>query len=426
MKRWRLLAVFGGLLLVIFIGGWAVIYRGQASAPSAVLSGDAWDYALQPADAPAGWTLAESGIITAHDQAQDALEASTALTASIPVTPSASVQNMTHLYYARYQPPDTSGYADFTYQVILYPKVADAQAALAGENPGAEWESAPAPALGDGAHLWHFLSDPSANENIYRLDFRYLNGIGSLTLMGTTKAVPNADETLGYAQKILAAMKAGATPTDLKRLLSAGLPDLRRLLLTQDQLTQADSYLGGRWQLASEQLPGWTPTSSMSAGAQQALAPLGRVTGYQMFLFKSVTGAEYHGTIPLLLFQQVTAYTRADNAQKALDMMKGVEQLPETPGAPQIGDGQVHAWGGELSTGQGADKGTVAVAELDFRVGNYVASVKLQSRPLDAGELSSASIGTGKATVGKGLTETTQLTEALSKLLAENIKSAKK
>jgi hypothetical protein len=386
----------------------------------------AWDYALGPEEVPADWMVAESGIVTAHDLAQEKLEASAALTASLPVTASASLQNMTHLYYASYQLPDASMYANFTYEVILYSTAADAKIAIASENPGSEWQSAPAPALGDEARLWRFVNDPAVSENLYRLDFRYRNGIGSVTLLGTGKAVQAADDTAGYASKILEKMKAGAAPADLKRLQAAGLPDVRRLLLSQEQLTQADSYLGGRWQVASQQLPGWTPTSSMSAGAQQALAPLGRVTGYQMFFFKSVTAGEYHSTFALLLFQQVTAYTRADNAQKALDLMKGVEQLPEASDPPKIGDGQAHAWRGELSTGQGADKATVAVSELDFRVGNYVASIKVQSRPLGAGETSSASMNTNIATAGKGLTEVTRLTETLSNILAANIKKATK
>lgn len=422
MKQWRRWAILGGLLLVCAAVG-VVVYQARPSAP-ALLRGDAWDYGLQAGDVPADWAVAENGIITAHDLAQEKLEAGTAVTGSVPITPSASLEGMTHLYYVTYQLPDSSDYGDFTYQVILYPTTAAAKAALASENPGAEWDSAPAPALGDEVHLWRFRNDPAVGENLYRVDFRYLNGIGSATLLGTAKAVQPADAALGYAQKILEKMKAGTTPDELKRLQSARLPDLRQLLLTQDQLTKADPPLGGRWQIASQQLPGWTPTSSMSAGAQQALAPLGRITGYQMFGFKSVTAAEYHSTYAILFFQQVTAYAQAGNAQKALDMMKGVEQLPEAANPPQIGGGPAHAWRGELSTTLGSDKATVAVSELDFRVGNYVASIRLQSRPLDASETSSANINTKNATIGKGLLDVTQLTEALAKLLADNLQKA--
>jgi hypothetical protein len=327
-----------------------------------------------------------------------------------------------------YQPPDTSPYADFTCQVILYQTDTDAQAALSAEDPGVEWESAPAPDVGDEARLWHFKNtDPSVSENIYRVDFRYLNGIASATLMGTAQAVPDSKEVTGYAGKMLDKMKKAATPADLKSLQSAGLGDLRPYLLTQAQVAQADLHLGDRWLWATEQLPGWTPTNIMSEGAQKALAPLGRVTGYQMYFYKSLSQKELMEVFPVLLFQQVTAYKQAANAQKGLDMMRGISELEEFASPPKIGDGQTHGWKGELSSTQtDGTKVVVAVSELDFRVGNYVASVKLQSRPLTDSELSRADKATNKVQAGTGLLEISQLTDTYAKLLADNLSKAVK
>jgi hypothetical protein len=425
MSRSRLWIVFGSLLLIFTIGVWVVIYRWAGTVPTA-LTGDAWDYAVLLSEVPAGWTLSQHDITTPYDLAQ--AKASAPVTATISVTDTAALQNMTQMYSARYAPPDTSPYADFTCQVILYQAEADARAALAAENPGPEWETAPAPAMGDEARLWHFKNpDPSVSENIYRVDFRYFNGIGSATLMGTAAVVPDAKEVLGYADKMLLKMKKAATPADLSSLQSAGLRDLRPYLLTQAQVAQADPYLGNRWVWATEELPTWTPTNIMSAGAQKALAPLGRVTGYQMYFYKSLTQSELQGAMPVLLFQQVTAYRQAANAQKGLDLMQGITQLEEFASPPQIGDGKTHGWKGELSTTLGdGTKATVAVSELDFRVGNYVASIKLQSRPLSASEISQADKATGKAQAGTGLIDVSQMSETYAKLLADNLKKAGK
>jgi hypothetical protein len=422
MSRTRWGILFGSLLLIFTIAVWAVILRWASTVPTA-LSGDPWDYAILLSDLPANWSLAQQDITTPYDVAQVELAAATSVTATSTLTVSPALQNMTEMYAVRYQPPDTSGYADFTCQVILYQSDLDAQAAMAVEAPGPEWESAPAPTVGDEAHLWHFKNpDPSVKENIYRVDFRYLNGLASLTLMGTAQAVPDSKEVVGYATKILDKMKKAVTPPDLKRLQSAGYPDLRRYLLTQEQLAQGDVYLGNHWIVATQQLPGWTPTSIMSAEAQKALAPLGRVTGYQMFYYKSLSQDELKGAGPVLLFQQVTAYTQAANAQKGLDMMLGITQLDEFPDPPQIGDGKTHAWKGEVSTTQSdGTTAIVALSEIDFRIGNYVASVKLQSRPLSDTEISRVDKATNKVQVGIGLLQTTQMADAYARLLAQNL-----
>ena len=435
MSRTRLGILFGSLLLIFSIAVWAVILRWAGTVPTE-LSGDPWDYAIWLSDLPAGWSVSEQNITTPYDLAQAALEAGATVTSTVPAAPtapvtstapltdSATLNNMTEMYRVSYQPPDSSGYANFTCQVILYQSDLDAQAALAADAPGPEWESAATPEVGDEAHLWHFRNpDPSVSENIYRMDFRYLNSVASVTLLGTAKAVPDPKEVTAYAGQIFDRMKKAPTPPDLKSLQSAGYPDLRRYLLTQTQIAQGDLYLANRWLVATEQLPSWTPTSIMSAGAQKALAPLGRLTGYQMYFYKSLTQSELKGAMPVLLFQQVTAYRQAANAQKGLDMMQGISQLDEFPDPPQIGDGQTHAWKGELSTTQSdGTKVFVAVSEIDFRVGNYVASIKLQSRPLSDNEISRADKATNKVQAGVGLLQTSQMSEAYARMLADNLR----
>jgi hypothetical protein len=198
-------------------------------------------------------------------------------------------------------------------------------------------------------------------------------------------------------------------------------------LLTQEQVAQGDLYFGNRWVVATGQLPIWTPTTIMSAQAQKALSPLGRVTGYQIYYYKSLSQDEAKQSFPVLLFQQVTAYKQAATAQKGLDLMMGISQLPEATDPPQIGDGKAHAWRGELSSTQSdGTKIIVAVSEIDFRVGNYVASVNLESRPLDDSELSRADMSTNKVQVGIGLLQISQMTEAYARLLAQNLQNPAK
>ncbi len=419
MNRTRLGIVTGGLFLLFTAIMWGLVYSWAKTVPTS-LEGDPWDYAISPDDVPAGWSLAQQTIATPFDVAQSVL------TTTIPLTDAASLQTMTLMYTASYQAPKDSEYADLTCRVTMFQNDLDVRTILAAENPGAGWESAPPPNVGDAARLWHFTSsDLSAREDSYRVDFRYINGLASVTLKGSPKALPDSTEAAAYARKVLDKMEKTTTPPGLKSLRSAGLGDLRRYLLTQDQVAQGDSYLGNRWVVAADPLPGWTLNSSLSPEDQQALAPLERVTGYQMYFRKSLSQAELKGAIPVLLYQQVTAYTQVANAQQALDMMQGTPQLEQAPNPPQIGDGQARGWQGEIPITQGdGAKGTAAVYELDFQVGNYVASVRVQSRPLDDSEISHSDKSTSMVTEGTGLLQIAQVTEAYAKILAENLQQA--
>ncbi len=403
MKRSRLSLFFGSLLLVFTLAVWVVIYRWAASVPLA-LSGDPWDYATRLTDLPAGWALGETGIRTPHDLAQGLPASGAALTSTLA--------GLTQMYYAQYQPPAASEYAGCTSQVVLYPDDTAAAAALAGEDLGAAWESLTAPDLGDGARLWHWISPPGSAPITYRLDFLFRNGLGSVTLMGTDKALGAVAEVEDLARKMQDRMEKNATPPALKALSAAGLPDLRKLLLTQDALAQADPALGANWQIAPDPAPGWLPATSQAPG------PAGLVAGYQMALHKLAPQPAEAGDFPLWLYEYVTAYRQPDNAQQALDILNPIERLPELTTPPQIGDGTTRVWQGEVSNGKNS---TVAADMIAFRVGSYVASIRLESRPLEPVEISSANLG-----AGNGLRRISQLSEALAKLLAQNLNSLRR
>ncbi len=378
MSRKTLLFVIVGALAVIAAGLSLYILRPRPTH----LTGDAWDYTLLPNEVADGWKLRSQGIITPHDLTQESLETNTNLTQSV------SLLNMTQLYYAAYQPPEQSLYFDLTLQVILYAAEAEAAAAFAPENPGVEWEPVAVAQVGDEGRAWRYLNpDPTLNQNIYRIDFRFLNGIASVTMLGATEALPNLDEPLAYARLIHQKMLTHPTPGELQRLERAHRPDLRAALLTQTQLVQVDDYLGGRWQMDSRLLPGWTATAAFNPESQSTLQRLGRVTGYQMFLVKALSQAEQTHNFPAGLFQQVTLYGQADAAGEALGYMVGLEQFPEREPSSKVGD-EARAWSGLLeSTTNAGVKITVAVTEIDFRVGTYIGSIRLQTRPLTPAEL---------------------------------------
>ncbi len=56
-----------------------------------------------------------------------------------------------------------------------------------------------------------------------------------------------------------------------------------------------------------------------------------------------------------------------------------------------MGD-QARVWGGLLTSQQNDTQVTIAVHEIDFQVGRYVGSIRLQSRPLAGSEYVSAQL----------------------------------
>jgi hypothetical protein len=111
-----------------------------------------------------------------------------------------------------------------------------------------------------------------------------------------------------------------------------------------------------------------------------------------MFLVKALSAAEKTDNISDGLFQQVSGYKQADGAQGALNAMIGLEQGVESPAPPQVGD-KTRAWSAVLtSTQSDGTQTTLAASEVDFQVGRFVGSVRLQSRPLAEDELTSGQV----------------------------------
>lgn len=344
-----------------------------AVSPTQV-SGDAWDYRLLPEELPAGWALGGQNLYTDADP---------------EFADAASLKNARQLYSASYRPPQSSQYADFTLDIILYNAPADAQAGLSAEALGDEWESLSTATIGDESRVWHFRNPAEAtNQNLYRVDFRYLNAIGSVSMFATAEALPNADEVVSHARKVLAKMQAERLPKALEKLQAAQLPDLRTLLLTQAQLREA---VGGEavWSLNNLLLPGWINNEDFpNAEAQQTLNRLGRITGYQMWLVKPPIEGQTVVDPAVGVFQQVSVYQQTESTGQGLQAMVGLPGADEQKDPPAIGEG-ARMWSALIPQEPGkSNSPVIATSEISFRAGRYIASVQLQSQPIsDASSL---------------------------------------
>lgn len=353
------------LLLTSFL---LVVLSACQAPPVTRVSGDAWEYGLLLEDVPADWTFEGQSLQTAYD-----------LAASQTVTVTESLKDVQQLYSQRYVPPPTSEYAELDVDILLYNTVEQAQAGLNAEMLTEEWEVVNTATVGDESRVWRFKNPPDTPEQgLYRVDFRYLNAIGSVTLFGSDEAVPNADEAVQYAQKVLEKMKAGALPASLAKLQSSNRPDVRKLLLTQEQLKTLDPVLGERWQVSAEQLGGWTENADFGEQALAVLNQLGRVTGYQLYMAKALNPDERATSAGFILFQQISVYPDAANADKGLQVMVGVPNVPELAPTTPVGD-KTRWWHTTLVNKTSQE--TIALTEINFQVGNYVASVQVQSSP---------------------------------------------
>jgi hypothetical protein len=396
--------------VTIFAIGALALVAGLAAyfwwpRPATRVTGDAWDYGLHPEDMPAEWTFGGQTVLTAHE-----------LSASIGLTPTASLNNAQQLYRQRYEPPTLSQFVEFTLQIVLYNETADAAAGMSAEAPGEGWERLDAPGLGDESRVWGYTSEEaSADQTLFRVDFRHLNAIASVTMLGTRQVMPDATEPLSYARKILDKFKAEPEPPELGRLRAAQAPDLRTLLLSQTQIAQLDSHLGERWTTNTLILPGWTNNEDFSTeAARTTLNQLNRITGYQMFLLKSLTATESQTDTVANLFQQVSLYGGPRDAGQGLQAMVGVPDAPELEQAPAAGEA-ARQWVALLKRTQAdGEEFIVAISEIDFRVGRYVASVQVQTRPLREYEQELE-----KARAAR-------LSLALAQQLAENLQAAER
>lgn len=350
------------------------ILLSACAAPTQV-TGDAWDYQLKVDELGlrGNWALGEAELFTAHD-----------LHAEGVVTSTASLANAQQVYIVHYQSPASSEFGDYTLEIVRYPSTADAELALSAEALPEEWHLVDTPALGDASRVWQFNSpDTTLNQGLYRVDFRHLNVIVSVTMIGSAKILPDHTEPLNQARKVLAKLQAAPEPPQLSRLRSAQTPDLRTLLLTQSQLGGVIPPTGSAWSVNSRLLPGWTNNEDFaSQEARQLLDQLGRITGYQMWLVKPPAEDSKDSDPSAGLFQQVSAYQRADSTANGLKAMIGLPGAAELSEPPRVGEA-ARAWNTliprKLSDGREA---VIAATEISFRTGPYVASLQLQSQPI--------------------------------------------
>ncbi len=369
------------------------------------LTGDPWDYNLSIKDLPEDWKANSARIQTAYELAL--LSADTGgENANAPLPPPTGLLGTHYTDFNK----DTGDIFYISSQVILYDTPQAAHSALTAEAPGAEWEKfTPGEVIGEETTLWHLIVIPQApNQASYRLDFRYLNGIGSIGATGTTDGMNDDKVVLEYAAKILDKMQKSARPEALKTLNDASRPDLRTLMLNQNQLAELDPKLGERWVFDDRQPPAWTPNSSFTD--PDGLAGFGRIMGYQALMIKLLNPEEVEPTLTAGFFQQVTAYEEADKAQQILDHMAGLGGgLWETPG---IGD-SARAWS-DVFNSEGDQSQIIAVTEIDFRVGTYIGSVRVQTVPLLAVQIKDAN------------RINQQLAQKLAEALADKLKTAGK
>ncbi|MBI5054015.1 MAG: hypothetical protein HZB52_12245 [Chloroflexi bacterium] len=340
-----------------------------------ILMGDAWDYALSAADLGTSWSENDQNFQTLYKMTQPINLPNEPTSVPSPIQP--GIQSS---YYVDMS--DTTSREAFvmTSQVVMYDSVLSAQTALNMELPGDEWEKVNAPqAVGDATLLWHLrpIPEASAEQATYRVDFRYLNAIHSLAVTGRKE--PSADGKLAFsfAKIALEKMQKNVMPEALKILNEAQRTDLRAMLLTQRELSALDAKFGTRWIFDDRALPMWTPNSMFVDS--KSLDAFGRVMGYQAMMIKAIAPEEASPTISAGLFQQVTAYREAGNAQKILDKMEGLNSGSWAK-PPEVGD-SARGWS-TITKIEGETSRLAAVTEISFRVGVYVASVRIQTMPI--------------------------------------------
>jgi hypothetical protein len=400
MKRPIVLIILAALVLAAAVVAALVLADPQPTG----LAGDPWDYNLSIKDLPEDWKANSARIQTAYELAL--LSADTS--GEDAILPSSAGLLSTH--YTDFN-KDTGNIFYLSSQVILYDTTQTAHNAFTAEAPGPEWEKlTPGKTIGEETTVWHLIAIPEAPDQAsYRVDFRYLNGIGSIGVTGTTGGMNDDKVALEYAAKILDKMQKSARPEALKTLSDASRPDLRTLMLDQNQLAELDSRLGERWAFDDRQPPTWTPNSSFTD--PDGLAGFGRIMGYQAFMIKLLNPEEVEPALTAGFFQQVTAYEEADKAQQILAHMAGLGSgLWETP--PNVGD-SARAWS-EVFQSEGGQSQIIAVTEIGFQVGAYIGSVRTQTVPLLTTQVKDAREANQ------------QLAQKLAEALADNLKAAGK
>lgn len=401
MTRTRTIVIALIALGVVIAGALA---WNNLTTPTRTITGDVWDYRLLPADAGEAWTLSDQTVL---DVSQ--LQSSEVATATVNVPGLRSLY--TGSYVAGSDNPDLN---DLGVRVLLFDTTDNASTALQGESLGEGWAILEGSVPGaDESRVWRYTDpDPAFVQSVVRVDFRVLNAIGSVSMLGTALGVPDATQAIAYASKIAATMREKPTPVELQSTgLLATTPDPRSYLLSPAQLAEVDAQLGDRWLINTTQLPSFTTNSDFPEPAKALLDRAGRLLGYQSYWVKGISRDEEARTIGVLLFQQVSVYQNAEGAATGLSAMAGLSAANEIKPGPAIGDA-ARKWALITEPGQNPD-GQSSVIELNFRVGRYVASVQVTSRAVGNREAAVTLSGPNDA-----------LAEALARRLAENLTQA--
>lgn len=403
MTRSRTIVIALVALGLLIAGAFAWTNYNQPTRD--LIIGDVWNYRLLPEDAGPEWTLSEQSVLDAWQ-----LKSTQAATETVDVPGLQSIYTESFVAGA-----DNSDLNDLGVRVLLFDNAANASTALKGETLGDGWSLIDGSVAGaEESRVWKYTDpDPSYAQNVVRVDFRVFNVIGSVSMLGTAKGVPDATQALSYSATMADRMRTHAVPPALQSsgFLAAAPTDPRPYLLGPAQLAEVDDKLGDRWVINTTQLPSFTLNSDYPADARAVLDKAGRVLGYQSYWVKGVTRDEEARTIGVLLFQQISVYKDAQGAATGLASMIGLSQDTEIKPGPAIGD-SARKWLGITDPGKNPD-GQSSVVEINFRVGRYVGSMQVTARP----------VGTRDAAVELASLNST-LTEALAKKLAENLAKA--
>ena len=404
MSRSRNIVIALVALGLVIAGGLAWV---NLNARPALITGDVWDYRLRPADLGADWSLSNQTVL---DIGQ--------LNNTTVTTETVDVPGLKSLYTASYTgAPGQTKVAELGVRVLLFETTETASTALAAETFEDGWsrdETVGAVTSADESHVWRFTDpDPDIAQGLWRVDFRVLNAIGSVSILGTAEGVPDASGAMAYAETIATSMRNDATPRVLKstNFFQASPPDVRPYLLSAAQLAEVDQQFGDRWVINTLQLPSFTTNAEFSTEARPTLEKLGRLLGYQSYWVKGITQDEEAQAVGVLLFQQVSVYATVEGATSGLASMVGISKGSEIQPAPDVGDA-ARKWVIVTAPGQNPN-GQSAVVEINFRVGRYVASVQLTSRP--GADQAAAMALSGPADI---------LAENLARQLADNLAKA--
>jgi hypothetical protein len=334
---------------------------GDSTAGSLV-EGDPWDYNLRLEDVPANFDQEffnlESGVITNRD---------VSLTANDPsLFQTANVQGRKFGHYVEFSGASPEGFTRVAAMVVTYRSAEGAAAGLAesipAPDPDVEWVKAPEAAqVGDESSAWQMLVPDF--EVIYRVDFRYRNVRASVGVSGPPQNVPDAQPALDFANRMLDRMQTASLPPQLGALRQARRGDLRALAVTQEDLIELDPVNGVVWYYDDNPLPQWTPQQD------------GPVAGYQISFYRPTGRDDLQSRLPYNMVVTVLGYANDQEAREAIAGATGPtggQQIP--PDA--IGDESSRWYRSGAVDFMGATE-FIATYEIDFRVGAYVAGVRV-------------------------------------------------